>query len=65
MSLGFHLFAADANADCLLLKLKFRGDLKMGEVECPIRLYVVLTVSQPKPGGMGCVSHQNAYTGDY
>ena len=65
MSLGFHLFAADANADCLLLELKFQRDLKMGEVECSIRLYGVLAVSQPKPGVIGCVSHQTAYTGDY
>ena len=36
----------------------------MGEVECPIRLYGVLAVPQPKPGGVG-VSHKTACTGDY
>ena len=36
----------------------------MGEVECPVRLYGVLPVPQPKAGGMG-VSHKTACTGDY
>ena len=36
----------------------------IGEVECPIRLYGVLAIPQPKPGGMA-VSHKTVYAGAY